>query len=354
MSGAMLVYLLTISVLLMLAALSAEWLLIRLRRPARVSWSIALLLCVVIPFLASPPSPVTLPQASEQVIARPSPVEGGAGIGSVPSAWAPAFSLPRTWFYLASLIAAGLLFSGWALLLLRARRWSRATLDGVAVLRAPATGPAVVGFFQPRIVVPDWAFGLPPHQRRMLLAHEQSHIGARDPLLLFLSALAVVAMPWNPLLWVGLHRLRAAIEIDCDRRVLATGERADDYARCLVDLITLAAAGPVPAVGSLSLSASFLERRVDLMLRPARFVKLLSLFAVVATIALVNSAFRATPPARDTVRWQKAVQAMEAQPYRQAERYYDRLLNGRIGNTEMLYGVFYDDWSIRDPKAKGC
>lgn len=354
MSGAMLLYLLTISVLLLLAAWLAEWLLIRLRLPARWSWSLAMLLCVVLPFLPARQPEIAQTPALTESIGETSSAAAIESAAPVPPIRIPDFSIPRTWFYLASFAAAGLLFGGWALLLFRAQRWCPDTLDGTAVLRAPATGPAVVGFFRPRIVVPDWAFELPPHQRRMLLAHEQSHIDARDPLLLLASALIVVAMPWNPLLWFALSRLRGAIEIDCDRRVLGTGEPADDYARCLVDSVTLAAAGPVPAVGSLSLSTSFLERRIDLMLRPVRSFKILSALAAVATVALVSSAFRTTPPAPDAVRWSRAVQALEARPFKQSESYYSRLLNGKVGDSKAMYGVFYDNWSIRDPKAKGC
>jgi hypothetical protein len=354
----MLVYLLTISVLLLLAALIAEWMLIRWRRPARVVWSAALLLCVALPFLPSLPDPV--PASAGPVESSSHPVVGRDDhpVGSTLRVWVPAFSVPRSWFYAASLAAAGLLFSGWALLLLRAGRWTRDTLDGTVVLRAPATGPAVVGFFRPLIVVPDWAFGLPPHQRRMLLAHEQSHIDARDPLLLFLSALVVVAMPWNPLLRCGLQRLRGAIEIDCDRRVLSAGEQADDYARCLVDSVVLAA-GPMPAVGSLSLSSSHLERRVHLMLHPRRAFKVVSAVMALAVVALVSSAFRVVPPPATQPNHAGSVLADQAlnQIEKRITTYYGRLGAGQLVQPNILYGAFREDWSVRDPNAKpvdGC
>jgi beta-lactamase regulating signal transducer with metallopeptidase domain len=356
MTSAMLLYLLTISLLLVLAAVIAEWLLTRLQRPARGAWAAALVLCVALPFMppATPPVPAPGPVTPVETAAAPSGAVLADPLAPVLASVTPDFTIPRPWFYLASAIALSLLLVGWALLALRSRHWPTASLDGVTVRRAPATGPAVVGFVRPQIVVPDWAFTLPDSQRRMLLAHEQSHIAARDPLILLGAGLIVAAMPWNPLLWFALSRLRGAIEIDCDRRVLATGETVDGYARCLVDSVTLASGGPVPAIGSLSLSTSHLERRVALMLRTERPMLVVSIAAALAGVALVTSAVTATPPVPEVMSWRKAAQMIDAQPYKRAESYYNRLLNGKVSNTEMLYGVFYDNWSIRDPKAKGC
>jgi hypothetical protein len=356
MSGSLLQYLLTISLLLVLAALAAEWLLIRLRRPARGSWAVALLLSVVLPLLPSRPAPapeMTLPAVTSS---PPLAADVAVPVTSSPG-WSLDFDLPVGWLYLASFLTGGVLLTGWTLLALRARRWPSAVLDGSEVLRAPATGPAVVGFLQPRIVVPAWAFELPPDQRRMLLAHEQSHIDARDPLLLLGAALVVVAMPWNPLLWFALHRLRGAIEIDCDARVLAGGEAAEGYARCLIDTVTLAAAGPAPVVGALSLSSSILERRVDLMLRTGRPLKLFSVAAAIAVIALVTSAFMKAPPVSASVELDAKTMAANAAALEMSSKrtanYYTRLTEGKLANPTILYGAFYDNWTPRDPDKQG-
>lgn len=357
MSGSMLLYLLTISLLLVLAAWAAEWLLVRLRRPARWSWAIALLLSAVLPLLPSRPAPAPEPALSAVTSASVALAEVPAAVTSAPTAWNLAFHLPLGWLYLASLLTGGLLLTGWVMLVFRARRWPSAQLDGTVVLRAPATGPAVVGFLEPRIVVPAWAFELPADQRRMLLAHEQSHIDARDPLLLLGAALVVVAMPWNPLLWFGLHRLRGAIEIDCDARVLAGGEAAEGYARCLIDSVTLAASGPAPVVGALSLSSSILERRVDLMLRTGRPLKLFSVVAALAVIALVTSAFMKVPPVSATVELDAKTVAANAAALelssKRTANYYAKLTEGKLASPTILYGAFYDNWTPRDPEKKG-
>jgi bla regulator protein blaR1 len=120
-----------------------------------------------------------------------------------------------------------LLFAAAALVLARRRRrWREATLDGVAVLVAPADGPAVVGLWRPRVVIPEWSFALEDTGRRLMLRHEQEHVRARDHLLTQVAALALLAAPWNLPLWWLVRRLRLAIELDCDGRVLARARGA--------------------------------------------------------------------------------------------------------------------------------
>ena len=54
-------------------------------------------------------------------------------------------------------------------------------------------------------------------------------------MLIAAAAWAVALFPWNPALWLIVKRLRLAIEIDCDARVLA-GRRSDvrDYGMLLL------------------------------------------------------------------------------------------------------------------------
>src|SRR5690606_36437765 len=101
--------------------------------------------------------------------------------------------------------------------------WRRVQLDGRTVLLSPDTGPAVVGAFPGTMVVPEWLVGLPREQRELILRHEEEHLRARDPLLLLAVLVAGVAAPWNPGLWWIARSMRLAVEVDCDRRVLAGG-----------------------------------------------------------------------------------------------------------------------------------
>jgi len=121
--------------------------------------------------------------------------------------------------------------------LLDARRsWPVESLHGERVRVAPSAGPAVMGFVRGAIVVPCWLAECPPEVQQVVLAHEREHLRARDPLLLALGAVAVILLPWNPAVWWMLARLRLAVELDCDRRVIGGGVRARDYGTLLVKL----------------------------------------------------------------------------------------------------------------------
>ena len=103
----------------------------------------------------------------------------------------------------------------------RRRQWVPEYVDGVPVLVAADDGPAVIGVVHPLIVLPRWMLALDPAARALLLRHEREHVLRHDPLLMHAATLAVVLMPWNPAMWWMHRRLRLAIELDCDTRVLA-------------------------------------------------------------------------------------------------------------------------------------
>lgn len=130
-------------------------------------------------------------------------------------------------------------------------------------------GPAVVGLFRPRILLPSWTSELTDCERDLLIAHERAHVAARDPLLLVVGHLATVIQPWNPFIWLQLRQLREAIELDCDRRVLRE-HPADRYGRLLVAVAERRAAAPPVLATSLVRTRSQLQRRIETMLNPAK------------------------------------------------------------------------------------
>ena len=98
--------------------------------------------------------------------------------------------------------------------------WRPSVLDGSEVLVSADCGPAVIGFRNPVIVVPEWVLDLDRSLRALILRHEREHLDRGDPRVL-LTSLAIAAMfPWNLTIWLQLHRLRRAMELDCDARVL--------------------------------------------------------------------------------------------------------------------------------------
>jgi TonB-dependent SusC/RagA subfamily outer membrane receptor len=121
----------------------------------------------------------------------------------------------------------------------RSRRlWPMATMFGHRVRVAKTQGPAVYGVLQPDIVLPSTLLTQAPEDQLLVLAHEHEHRRARDPLLLSATALAVALVPWHPLAWWMASRLRLAIEVDCDARVLRSGASPRRYAELLLTLAT--------------------------------------------------------------------------------------------------------------------
>lgn len=114
------------------------------------------------------------------------------------------------------------------------RRWPKTTLLGTEVRIAVNRGPAVYGVLEPDIVVPTTLLACPPADQRIVLAHEEEHRLAKDPLLLVLSAVGVALLPWHPAAWWLASRIRLAIELDCDARVIARGTSPRCYGEFLV------------------------------------------------------------------------------------------------------------------------
>jgi len=144
----------------------------------------------------------------------------------------------------------------------RRRSWRLMRLDGESILVAPATGPAVIGALRPTIVVPEWSLDLSREQRALMLEHERQHVRARDPLLLHAAASIALLMPWNLAAWWLNRRLREAIEVDCDARVLATGHDRRAYGDLLLDVCTRRQPSRLVLAPALFERTSSLTRRI--------------------------------------------------------------------------------------------
>jgi beta-lactamase regulating signal transducer with metallopeptidase domain len=84
-----------------------------------------------------------------------------------------------------------------------------------------AAGPALVGVFRPRVVVPaDFERHYDETERMLVLAHERAHFTAGDAQI---NALAVIVqcINWfNPLFYIARCALRVDQELACDERVM--------------------------------------------------------------------------------------------------------------------------------------
>jgi hypothetical protein len=173
--------------------------------------------------------------------------------------------LRRSWVAVSAAMLFVLVASG-AHLFWRKRRWNLGTVGGASVYLAADVGPAVVGLIRPRIVVPAWLTQSSAQEQAAVVAHEQSHLDARDPALLTVALCLLVFMPWNLPLWWQLRRLRYAIEVDCDARVLRGGHDVTQYSETLIAVGQRQSAF-IGAVAAMSESKSFLEERIKIMVR---------------------------------------------------------------------------------------
>ena len=163
------------------------------------------------------------------------------------------------------LLLTALMLGYVGLVMLRLRtaraRWRQQEVDGARVWVTRNVGPAALGVRRGIVVVPAWALELQDDLRALLLLHEREHVRAADPRLLFVALLLVATMPWNPLLWMMLLRLRNAIELDCDARVLASGANPQRYGSLLLE-VGRRRSGSALMMATFAEPRMFLENRI--------------------------------------------------------------------------------------------
>jgi beta-lactamase regulating signal transducer with metallopeptidase domain len=216
----------------------------------------------------------------------------------------------------------------YALLWLRLRRaaryWRRERINGQEVWVTKALGPAVCGLIKPVILMPQWMLDAPSQVRALALAHEQEHIAARDPALLLLGLVLVVIAPWNLPLWWQLQRLRFAMEVDCDARVLARGEAVTAYGEMLLAVGERRTLMPVGAI-ALTEPASQLLRRIRIMTAdlPRRGKWAIAAAVSLSLVSLALAAESQAPVLRGTSISREAAAALRKLPLGEDPRLAD-------------------------------
>ena len=202
---------------------------------------------------------------------------------------------PLLW--MASALTAGVFGIAIWRLVQRRRAWHQASMDGHSVLVSEAEGPAIVGFVRSAIVVPRWALLESERVRSLIMVHELEHQRAGDHLLSALALVATVAQPWNPAVWWIARRLRVALEVDCDARVLRRGSDRRTYGLLLLEAGSRAA-GCRMSVPALSRPLSSLEERLQIITAERRSGRMRAArLATVAAILVATAAFLPEPGA---------------------------------------------------------
>jgi TonB family protein len=319
-----------VSALLLVAAHAADRVVRAQGAATRWIWVVSLVGSVAVPVLW-PQLPRALSVAAGPVLIPSTFTIELDAVGAMADAQ-PFWTVPRLvlagWLVLSALLV---LYGVHALLRLRAARsrWRAGEVNGASVLISENVGPAVVGLMAPVVVVPQWIHSLSVAEQELVLAHERAHIAARDPWLIVFSQLLPALMPWNAPVWWQARRLREALELDCDARVLAGRATPQRYAELLLSVGQRTARLPL-AVAALSEPRSLLEKRIRRIFqrRPRHRVLHATGWATVAGVAVL-CAFRAPLPGEPLPDALSSVeQAVEAVvPGLAADTVLPRLLN---------------------------
>jgi hypothetical protein len=280
-------YAIAVTLLIGLAAACVERFLAELGHPRRLAWLGAYAVAIVFPVVSS-------------LLADPPPMEAALA-SSASSAAAPAAIdwdalLLRIWAAATSLLALGY-GAAWIRLALLVKRWPRVAYGQVLVLLADDVGPAVLGVFRPRIVLPRWLAAAPEAVRSTVVAHELEHIAARDQAFIVAAQLATVLLPWNLPLWWFARRLRLGIEVDCDARVVRRGVDPRHYAEVLLEVGQRGPPSPYVATALIE-PVTQLERRIRITLAQRQpGAALRATVAAALALAIAACATRVEAPA---------------------------------------------------------
>jgi len=282
-------FLLIVSLVLALAAWTAEDGLRRAGAPTRLLWLVSLvapLFLLALPALlpggtALGPVAGAVPVIElAPLVLAPGEGSGLAGLGTL---------LAAMWL-LGSVALAGLLVHTHGTLSAERSRWPKASVSGSDVYLSTDRGPAVAGVLRPWIVLPRWALDLPDPELGLVVLHEREHVRGRDSLLLAAALALLVLTPWNPVSWWQLRRLRTSMEVDCDRRVLKRTPDRKLYGSSLIS-VAERASGRSLGLAAFTEKSLSLETRIIAMtpitsrwtrVRAAAFLALASLVGIQA------------------------------------------------------------------------
>jgi beta-lactamase regulating signal transducer with metallopeptidase domain len=321
MTVAIIVYILIVTVPLIAAAALTEKLLRLWSLPVRGAWAVTALLIALIggrtvtQQLIAPHAPLSVTGINIAATGQTTPTAStsfalatlrelmfmprtAAAYASHLVGPTPNISLAILWLIMSGVMLA-LIFVVYSRVRHARQQWSFVDFAGHRVRVAPNTGPAVVGIFRPEIVVPRWMLDGHPDDSQLIIMHEMEHRCAHDPVLLAAMWGLVALFPWHPGAWYCLARIRLAIEIDCDARVVGKGASLKNYAQLLVNQARARLGAPTHLwLGATSLlePASHLERRLRAMVTPdnkdsakqpyMRALRSASYIALVSTLAI--------------------------------------------------------------------
>jgi hypothetical protein len=330
----------------------------------RFAWMGGIAAALIVPALVvglrEPGSGITLPATGNLTLAAIAPAATGvatpANLLSLPpvTAWRIDGWLAGAWALTSFTLVATYGVSAWRLRR-RARAWPDAHLDQSPVMVAPDVGPAVFGWASPRVVFPNWMIEAPAEVQRLALTHEREHLVARDPQVLTVATLLVALLPWNiPLRWM-LRRLRFAMEVDCDARVVRKGADPEVYGLALLYVSERQSRSPLTAIALIE-RTSQLEKRINFMFHtPRKHRALVAGLCLALAGSCLYAATKLDAPSlgADLLVLKLPPGGSDSPGMRLGQRFevllrekYPELLAGQFEGTPIVVTVINPDWSI--------
>jgi bla regulator protein blaR1 len=348
-------YVIVVSLLLSLAALALERSARIRQKPTRWLWGAGMIASLLVPLVISSVSvqiPMLVDVVSSAMPQRVVALRQMTASGLSPSGWLTATAgqisaspdldrVLQVGWSVASTILLLAILAGSAQLNRHRRRWARGSMAGVPVYITEDTGPAIVGLFYPHIVVPRWLTLCAPDVQELVIAHEQGHLEAHDAWLVTIALGLLVCMPWNLPLWWQLRRLRFAVEIDCDARVLQRGYDVSRYGETLIAVGERQSA-TVAMVAAMAEQGSLLEQRIRNMVRKkTRYARTTAVALACLGIACAVGAAEISPPANhdpvDSASQENAVDTRILDGYVGFYQLNDRTVMTVTRNGQQLY-----------------
>jgi bla regulator protein blaR1 len=209
-------------------------------------------------FPPAPSSPAIAISVAAPPIAAPVPMQPIAAQPR-PSSWNGA-----------SLLFAVYVLGAFVLLL----RLAVGTIRAKQLTNSSCVVPVTVGFFRPRIILPQGSSDWPQARLDAVLIHECEHARRRDPLFQWIALLNRALFWFHPLAWWLERQLSGLAEEACDDTVLSHGFDPHDYSESLLDLarsVELAGARirALSISGVMHMPGAFLPQRIRRMLSAA-------------------------------------------------------------------------------------
>ena len=178
---------------------------------------------------------------------------------------------------------------------------ARRQLRFLRMARRGLAGPAVTGFFAPRIIMPANSDSLySPEERTLIRAHERTHIDRGDPRTNGFIAAAQCLLWFNPLVHLAAREARLDQELACDATVLAhRSSQKRLYAETLLKTQIGGIATPLGCHWLAGAAPHPLEQRIRALRRaaPDEQRREIGIAAVALAFAIaVLGAWRAQPP----------------------------------------------------------